>query len=528
MLVLVGVALAGYAVFGIEYYLIDRSHRDLLKTNSTYIEFEEAVRSASASHQLALFAAAHAEAMPDGTVRTTASEFVEAARAASNENKVAALRDYFDPVLAGAAIVEAALSGPTVDLDKLREGLSVAAQNIELLLTIGTEGRKAEWSNLLAGRQSNFATLVVLICIEALTVGIIGYFVSAYLRHIFASVIRINSEIAEGKSNINIPTLNGRTEAAQMYAALRTFHQNTVERARLEAVARTDEAHRQLKQQTVEKKISDFRSIVQEHLAAVNSNMVDMQATAMTLARSVRETCDLAVGAASASAEASSRVQTVATAAEELATSISEITCQVKNTKNIVMRATDGARATNVSVNKLAEAAKKIGEVVVMIRDVAGRINLLALNATIEAARAGDSGKGFAVVAAEVKSLAHQTAKSTDEIAEQIGAIQISTDLSAKAVTDLATKMEELSSYASSIAHAVETQGVATAEISENIQGAAVETQKAAASMTNVTSAAKTTSQSASVVQNTSTNVFAQTDMLRNAINIFLEEVATA
>ena len=528
MFLLVGITLAGYAVFGIEYYLIDRAHHELLKTNFTYIEFEDYVRSASTNRQIALLTVSHVGATQIDEIRTAATEFVEAARAAATANKVVALQNYFEPVLAAAMTVEAALLGPAINMDKLQEGLRAAEQNIDLLVTIAAEGRKAEWENLLAGSQTNFVILAALICIGAIVVGVLGYFISTYVRRTFADVTRINSAIAEGRPDVEIPQIDGRTEVAQMYAALKIYHHNTIEKARLEAAAKVDENRRQLRQQWVEEKIEAFRSLVQNLLAAVNKDMEDLQATAKMLARSAQETSNQAADAAGASAEASAKVRTIAVAAEALAASIRDITRQVDDTKDIVMRATDGARKTNESVSGLAKSANKIDEVVTLIRDVADRTNLLALNATIEAARAGDMGKGFAVVAAEVKSLAHQTAKSTDEIAEQIGAIQMSTGISADAIKILATKMEQVNSYASLIAQSVERQGVATSEISDNIMQAAAETQKVAVNMTNVNSAVEATLQSASTVQQTSANVFTQTGALHSAINTFLKEVIAA
>jgi methyl-accepting chemotaxis protein len=528
LLLLVGVSLIGYAVFGVEYFLIESAHRDLLKRNSTYIELENYVRSASTNHQIAMFAAAHTVSVPENAVRTSATDFVEAARAAAAENSVAALQKYFKPILDGADGVEKSLLPTSVDLDGLAQGLKAAEQSMDLLVLIIGEGRKAEWANLLEGSQTSFVVLIALICVGSVVVGALGYFISAYVRRIFSDVLRINSEIARGKLDIEISEIDGRTEAAQLYAALRIFHRNALEKDQLEANAKRDGDNRKLHQSRVDKAIEEFRNIVQELLAVVRGNMEDMQETAKALAQSARKTAEQATDAAGSSAEASSKVQIVAGAAEELAASIRDITSQVTDTKNIVMGATEGARITNKSVTGLADSAKKIGEVVGLIRNVASRTNLLALNATIEAARAGDLGKGFAVVAAEVKSLSQQTARSTDEIAVQIGAIQTSTEISAEAIQALAAQMEEVNLYASLIAQAVERQGFATAEISENIHQTAAETQKVAESMAQVTSAVAVTLQSAATVQQTSVKVADRTEELRLAIGAFLNEVAAA
>jgi methyl-accepting chemotaxis protein len=528
LLVLVGVSLIGYSVFGVEYFLIERAHSDLLKKNSVYIEFENYVRVASTNHKIATYAVAHAGVMADDAVRASAADFVEAVRAAAAENKVEALNDYFKPVLDGARDIEKSLSSPSVDLGLLAEGLKAAEENIGLLVLIAGEGRKAEWENLLAGSQSSFVRLMALIGIGSVVVGALGYFISAYVRRTFSNVLRINREIAEAKLDIEIAEIEGNTEAAQLYAALKVFHRNTREKIQLEASARLDDDNRRLRQRRIEKAIDEFRNLVQELLSVVGSNMESMQATAEALTQSAQGTAEQAKYAAKSSAEASSRVENVTRAAESLSASIHDITKQVTDTKNIVIGATAGARLANKSVTNLAESATKIGDVVGLIRDVANRTNLLALNATIEAARAGDLGRGFAVVAAEVKSLSQQTASSTDEIAVQIGAIQSSTGASADAIQALAAKMEEVNLYASMIAQAVEGQGAATSEISENIKSTAVETHKAAESMAHVTSAVAVTLQSAATVHQTSVEVSGRTEELRLAIGAFLNEVAAA
>jgi hypothetical protein len=155
MLLIIGLALCGYAVFAFEYYTMANAHRELLRNNSTYIEFERQMRDVSASHQVALFAATNAANLPLETVKSTAVQFVEAARSAAKANTVSAFEFHFAPILSGATMVEEALSKPTVDLEKLREGLDTGAQMINLLVMIAAEGRKAEWENLMEGSQSN-------------------------------------------------------------------------------------------------------------------------------------------------------------------------------------------------------------------------------------------------------------------------------------------------------------------------------------------------------------------------------------
>jgi len=528
MLGLVVLTLAGYAAFGIKYYAFESDHRALLKNNSTYIELEHAVLAASVGYRIALNAAAHAEVFPAEVVRTAAMEFVSAARAAAQANNVAALDDRFNELITGAAAVERAVSATPVDADRLRAALNGVRDVLHVLVLIAGDGRSAEWENLTAGSQSNFQTLIALLAIGALLVGVLGYLVTVMMRGLFADIMRINSAIAEGNFNINIPNIGGSSEAARMYAALRLFRDHAAERTRLESAASQDLKARAERQARIEARIEEFRLHVQDLLAVVGHNMDQMQTTAKLLAESAAQTSQRASGAAGASQQASANVKSVAAAAEELAASISEINRQVTETTNVVKKATVDARSTNTSVASLHAAAQKIGDVVNLIRAIADQTNLLALNATIEAARAGETGRGFAVVAGEVKSLANQTAKATEEIAEQIAAIQTSTHQSVAAIGGLAATMEEVNSYSSVIASSVARQGDATGEISVNVQQAASETQTVAVNMAGVTAAVGATIESAAMVERASADVVGRTAELRQAVNQFLDEVAAA
>ena len=230
---------------------------------------------------------------------------------------------------------------------------------------------------------------------------------------------------------------------------------------------------------------------VQETVELAAAAAAEMEASAETLTATSERTSQQSSTVAAASEEVTSNVQTVASAAEELAGSVEEINRQVVGSTEMSKRAMDETNETNETIRGLAEAAEKIGNVVMLIQDIARQTNLLALNATIEAARAGDAGKGFAVVASEVKSLANQTDKATDEIATQIDAIQSTTGAAVKAIGDIGETIKKLNEIAMSISSAMEEQGAATQEISRNVQQAASGTQEVTSTITGVNEAAQ-------------------------------------
>lgn len=528
MLLLVFVAVAGYGVLGIRYYFVEHQQRELLKQNSIYIELDQHVHAAQASQRVAMLIAQNAGALPAATVQGAIAAFVKSARDAAAANRVPPLNDRFTVLRDAAAGAEQAVGAGASSRTLLLSHLEAAGEILNLLGLITQEGRQAEWENLTSGSQSNFETIIAMIVAGGLMVGSLGYLVTITIKDVFADVIRINSAIARGQFEIEIPPGHNYTEAGQMYGALKVFRDHSAERSRLEANAATAQAANLARQQRIDGRIDEFRSHVQQLLEAVGDNMKQMHATAQLLARSAEDTSKQASGAAKASEHASSNVETVAAAAEELAASIAEINNQVSETTNVVVRATDSARHTTERVARLMQSAQKIGEVVNLIRAIADQTNLLALNATIEAARAGDAGKGFAVVAAEVKSLANQTAKATEEIGGQISSIQASVGQSGEAIKILAATMEEVNSYTSVIASSVDRQGEATAEISTNVHQAASETQKVAANMAGVTAAVGDTMRSATMVEQSTNEVVKRAAELRHAVNQFLDEVATA
>ena len=251
-----------------------------------------------------------------------------------------------------------------------------------------------------------------------------------------------------------------------------------------------------------------------------------MRATAATLFGSSEQTSQRAESAVQAFNEASTNVSTAAVAADELSRSIAEISRQLTHTSNIVGLATEEARATDGEIAGLADGAQKIGDVVKLIRDIAEQTNLLALNATIEAARAGEAGKGFAVVASEVKSLAVQTAKATEDIASHIQAVQDSTSGAVDAIRQIAARMQEINEYTSAVAASVEQQNAATGEISHNVTSAANGTGHVVAVLGEVAGAATETRGSAEVVRDASESVEQAVANLRLEVEDFLAKVA--
>ena len=272
----------------------------------------------------------------------------------------------------------------------------------------------------------------------------------------------------------------------------------------------------------------NLASSIKEVVEVVASASTEMETTAQSMSATAEETSRQASAAAAGVEQATTNVQTVASAAEELSSSITEVARQVGESAKVARNAVDEADRTNAQVEGLVEAAQKIGEVVSLISDIAEQTNLLALNATIEAARAGEAGKGFAVVASEVKSLANQTAKATEEISSQIGAIQGATGDAAQAIKGIGETIQKVDEIASSIASAVEQQSAATQEIARNAQQDASGTTEVSANVQGVTQAAGETGAASTQVLDSASQLSKQSELMRAQVERFLAQVHAA
>ena len=352
------------------------------------------------------------------------------------------------------------------------------------------------------------------------------------LRRMFAPLGGLReamNALAEDRLDVEIPAAGRNDEIGHMARAVQVFKENAEKVREMEAqTSRSREQSEAEKRQAMQAMARTFEETVGSVIGQVADSTRRVEEVARALAVSAEHAQQRSAVVTSATAEASSNVQTVASAAEELNSSIDEISQQVATSSARAAEAVSEAQRTNDQVRSLSEAAQKIGDVVELINTIAGQTNLLALNATIEAARAGEAGRGFAVVAAEVKTLAEQTAKATEEISGQIAAIQGATDGAVAAIGGIGSRINELSEIAAAVAAAVEEQGAATREIARNIQLAARGTEDVSENTAEVSRAAGETGSAADQMLRAACDLGQGADRLSSEVAEFLDRLKAA
>ncbi|MGX7742158.1 methyl-accepting chemotaxis protein [Rhodopseudomonas parapalustris] len=428
-----------------------------------------------------------------------------------------------------SAWMEGALASGRAEKDMVTTYRSLQPALDELFSTVRQQAEHAK-AMAATARQTTEHRMQIAIIAIILAVMVLGIWIARSITKPLGGLNVGIRRLGDGELDLVLPGLQRSDEIGDMARAVESCKLKAQERAAAEAAAQAAQERLAAEQRKRDMIVlaDKFEGAVGEIVQTVSSASTELEASATTLTSTADHAQQFTTLVAAASEEASANVQSVASASEEMASSVNEISRQVQEAARIAAEAVAQAQTTNERVGYLSEAAARIGDVVELINAIAAQTNLLALNATIEAARAGDAGRGFAVVAAEVKQLAEQTAKATEQISQQVGGIQNATDQSVGAIRQIGDTIGRMSEIAATIASAVEEQGAATQEISRNVHHAAEGTQQVAVNIVEVQRGASATGSASVEVLSAAQSLAHDSTRLKDEVSRFLGTVRAA
>ncbi len=398
------------------------------------------------------------------------------------------------------------------DLEQLTKIYATRATRVYTEIDTGID-KTAMWLSLLA-------------CFAVVLAAAGAWVISRSVAKPIAEITHVTEAVAAGDASVAVPFSDRSDEIGALARSIAVFQRAMRSNEELNRTVRSDAEMRTQRQEQMSNEISRFSAEVEATLAELGRISDQMLAASTQLAGAADEASAKTASAAAASSEASANVRDIASAADELSASVNEIDRQVAQSNAIATKAVNEAGRTNIAVKELDEAAGRIGDVVKLITGIAEQTNLLALNATIEAARAGEAGRGFAVVAGEVKALAGQTSRATEEIATQIAGMQRATVRSIEAITAIEHIIREIGDISGAIAAAVTEQGAATAEIARSVEIAAKRTVETADEVNLVGTATEDTRSSAGAVKTVADDLGSVAGRIRGQVDAFFQRLS--